>query len=222
MTLVVAVDGPAGSGKSSVSKEVARSLGFSYLDTGAGYRCVTWLATHRGVDLSDSNSLVELVPAVVESLPLSPDDQKLVVDGVDVTDTIRGSEVTSMVSTVAGHLPVRGALNDGFRALALSLGSPGIIIEGRDITTAVMPDAPVRVLLTASEEVRAARRSLDVASGENSRDMAKRDQQDSAVVDFMTPATGVFLLDTSTLDFDQSVQALLDRVLSVYSPGDAS
>lgn len=222
MTLVVAVDGPAGSGKSSVSKEVARSLGFSYLDTGAGYRCVTWLARQRGVDLSDSNSLEQLVPTVVASLPLSPDDQTLVVDGVDVTDTIRGSEVTSLVSTVAGHLSVRAALNDGFRALALSLSSPGIIIEGRDITTVVTPDAPLRVLLTASEEARAARRSLDVTSGENSREMAKRDQKDSAVVDFMTPAPGVVLLDTTILDFDQSVQALLDRVLSVYSPGDAS
>jgi cytidylate kinase len=205
-----------------VSKEVARRLGFSYLDTGAGYRCVTWLAKHRGIDLSDSDSHVELVPSVVESLPLSPDDQKMLLDGVDVTGTIRGSEVTSLVSTVAGHLPVRAALNDGFRAVALSLSSPGIIIEGRDITTVVKPDAPVRVLLTASEEARAARRSLDVTSGEDSREMAKRDQKDSAVVDFMTPASGVVLLDTTTLDFDQSVQALLDRVLSVYSPGDAS
>lgn len=222
MTFVVAVDGPAGSGKSSVSKEVARRLGFNYLDTGAGYRCVTWLAIHRGVDPTHDSALIPLVQAVVDSLPLSPDHQTLVLDGVDVTAAIRGSDVTALVSTVAGQLAVREALNDGFRALPVSLDAPGIIIEGRDITTVVMPDAPVRVLLTAREEVRAARRASDVASSENPQEMARRDKQDGKVVDFMTPAPGVFLLDTSELTFAQSVQALLDRVLSVYSPEDAS
>lgn len=219
MTVVVAVDGPAGSGKSSVSKEVARRLGFSYLDTGAGYRCVTWLAQHRGVDLTDVEALCDLVHDVVDALPRSPDNQTIVLDGSDVTSAIRGNEVTAQVSTVAGHLPVRKALNEGFARVPDRVDTPGIIIEGRDITTVVAPDAPVRVLLTASEEVRAARRAQDSSSTEDATTMARRDAQDSTVVDFMTPAPGVFLLDTTALDFERSVQALLGRVATVYPGG---
>jgi cytidylate kinase len=216
MTVIVAVDGPAGSGKSSVSKEAARRLGFSYLDTGAGYRCVTWLGLHRGVDLGVEAEVVVLVAEVAGSSPLDPDNQRIVLDGVDVTDAIREQRITERVSDVARMIPVREALNRGFRAVAEGVPTPGIIVEGRDITTVVAPDAPVRVLLTASEEVRMARRQKDASSGENTQTMVERDKKDSQVVDFMTPADGVFLLDTTRLDFGQSVQALLDRVAEVY------
>ena len=220
MTIVVAVDGPAGSGKSSVSKEAARRLGFSYLDTGAGYRCVTWLALHRGVDVSDEQAVVDLVSVVAGGSPLDPDNQRIVLDGVDVTDAIREQRITQRVSEVAAMMPVRQALNEGFRSVAWGVSTPGIIVEGRDITTVVAPDAPVRVLLTASEDVRMARRDKDVTSTENTRTMVDRDKKDSQVVDFMTPADGVYLLDTTHLDFEHSVQALLDRVAEVYStPG---
>ena len=220
MTVIVAVDGPAGSGKSSVSKEAARRLGFSYLDTGAGYRCVTWLGLHRGIDLGDDAQVVSLVAEVAGCSPLDPDNQRIILDGVDVTDAIRDQRITERVSDVAKMMAVREALNKGFRAVAKGVPTPGIIVEGRDITTVVAPDAPVRVLLTASEEVRMARRQKDASSTENTQTMVARDQKDSQVVDFMTPADGVYLLDTTHLDFEQSVQALLDRVSEVYvAPG---
>lgn len=220
MTVIVAVDGPAGSGKSSVSKEVARRLGFSYLDTGAGYRCVTWLALHRGIDLGNEHEVVALVPEVAGSSPLDPDHQRIVLAGVDVTEAIREQRITERVSEVARMQSVREALNTGFRAVAAGVSTPGIIVEGRDITTVVAPDAPVRVLLTASEEVRTARRQKDATSTENTQTMVDRDRKDSQVVEFMTPADGVYLLDTTNLGFEQSVQALLDRVAEVYStPG---
>jgi cytidylate kinase len=217
MTVIVAVDGPAGSGKSSVSRAAAKRLGFSYLDTGAGYRCVTWLARHRGVDLGVEAHVVALVREVTGSAPLDPEHQNIVLDGVDVTAEIREEAVTSQVSQVASYPSVREALNDGFRRVAKSVTTPGIIIEGRDITTVVVPDAPVRVLLTASEEVRMSRRALDLGSQESSVTMLSRDKKDSAVVDFMTPAAGVYLLDSTSLGFDDTVQALLDRVAEVYS-----
>lgn len=217
MTLIVAVDGPAGSGKSSVSKEAARRLAFSYLDTGAGYRSVTWLALHRGVDLSDERAVVALASEVTGASPLDPDNQRIVLDGVDVTGAIRGDGVTGAVSQVASYRAVRRALNDGFREVAHAATTPGIIVEGRDITTVVAPDAPVRVLLTASEEVRMRRRALDSASTEDTTTMVARDKKDSRVVDFVTPAPGVFLLDSTELDFEHTVQALLDRVAEVYS-----
>jgi cytidylate kinase len=217
MTVIVAVDGPAGSGKSSVSKEAARRLGFSYLDTGAGYRCVTWLGQHLGVDLSDEGALLPLVAVVTGASPLDPDDQRIVLDGVDVTEAIRGEAVTREVSQVARHRAVREALNTGFREVASQVVTPGIIVEGRDITTVVAPDAPVRVLLTASEEVRMRRRALDSASTEDTATMAARDKKDSQVVDFMNPAPGVSLVDSSDLDFEHTVQALLDRVAEAYS-----
>jgi len=220
MTVIVAVDGPAGSGKSSVSKEAARRLGFSYLDTGAGYRCVTWLALHRDVDFADEAGLVVLAAEVAGNSPLDPDNQRLVLDGVDVTTAIREQRITERVSDVARMMAVREALNSGFRSVAGGVSTPGIIVEGRDITTVVAPDAPVRVLLTASEEVRMARRQKDTSSGENTQTMVERDRKDSQVVDFMAPADGVFLLDTTHLDFELSVQALLDRVAKAYSaPG---
>jgi CMP/dCMP kinase len=221
MTVIVAVDGPAGSGKSSVSKEAARRLGFSYLDTGAGYRCVTWLGLHRGIDLKDETQVVSLVSVVAGCSPLDPDNQRIVLDGVDVTDAIRDQRITERVSDVAKMLTVREALNKGFRAVADAVATPGIIVEGRDITTVVAPDAPVRVLLTASEEVRMARRHKDASSTEDTQTMVARDRKDSQVVDFMTPANGVHLLDTTHLDFEQSVQALLDRVSEAYpAPGE--
>jgi len=216
VTVIVAVDGPAGSGKSSVSKEAARRLGFGYLDTGAGYRLVTWLAVHRGVALEDADQLAALAREVTGSSPLDPDDQLMMLDGIDVTDEIRGDEITRLVSQVAAHQSVRQALNEGFRAVATGASTDGIIVEGRDITTVVAPDAPVRVLLTASEEVRLARRMGDQASTEDGDTMKKRDRTDSKTVSFMEPAPGVFLLDSTLLDFGQTVQALLDRVAEVY------
>ena len=143
--------------------------------------------------------------------PLSPDVQHHVVDGVDITEAIRGSEVSAAVSAVASHPTVREALNTGFRTLAEESELPGIIIEGRDITTVVAPDAPVRILLTADEATRIARRQAEI-EGIDAASVTARDRADSAVVNFMTAADGVTTIDTTDLNFDDTVQAVLSLI----------
>jgi CMP/dCMP kinase len=214
--LVVAVDGPSGSGKSSVSREVARRLGLRYLDTGAMYRAVTWLALERGVDLSDQAAVVELARTADIEVATDPDHVDVVIEGHDVTADIRATRVSAAVSAVATNLGVRAELVARQQAVAKT---GGIVVEGRDITTVVCPDAPVRVLLTASEEARLARRARDVhgsddtTATEDVRDqVVGRDAQDSTVASFTEAAGGVHLVDSSALDFEQTVEAVLDLV----------
>lgn len=206
MSVIVAVDGPAGSGKSSVSKAVARKLGFSYLDTGAAYRVLTWACVDAGADLSDEEAVVGVLRSMDYRVPLDPDQQNFQVGGVDVSQMIRAEEISARVSSVARHPQVRVELNQGFRALA-EKAKEGIIIEGRDITTVVAPDAPVRVLLTADEEVRIARRQAELAHGDASA-LSERDRADRKVIDFMTAADGVVTIDSTHLSFDDTVDAL--------------
>lgn len=203
MTFVIAVDGPAGSGKSSVSKAAAKALGFGYLDTGAGYRAFTYHAMQlEGVELQD------LIDSFDYEISLDPEGPRLSLGGEDITDVIRQKEVASQVSTWAKIPEVRKLQLEDARTRVNQSSVPGVVVEGRDITTVVFPDAPLRVLLTASEEVRLQRRALEnTESGEN---LKARDQSDSMVVDFFTPAPGVQLIDTSDLSFEQSVSALTD------------
>ncbi|WP_298227700.1 (d)CMP kinase, partial [Gryllotalpicola sp.] len=154
--VMVAIDGPAGSGKSSVSKAVARRLGYAYLDTGAAYRALAWHARHAGADLDSAESVAASLGSFDYAVGTDPDDFWVRVDGVDVTEAIRDPAVSAIVSTVARVPAVREHLNALFRSIAAATDRPGIVIEGRDITTVTVPDAPVRILLTASEEVRAA------------------------------------------------------------------
>lgn len=211
-TVVVAVDGPAGSGKSSISKAVARALGFAYLDTGAAYRAFAWHASRAGVELEDPAAVIAVLPSFDYEIGTEPDDYFVRVDGTEVTEVIREPAVTGMVSFIARVPEVRAHLTGLFRAIAASTSRPGIVIEGRDITTVVAPDAPVRILLTASEEVRMRRRSAELtghsaqAVGEQLR---KRDRADSRVVDFMNAAQGVTTVDSSDLDFPQTVAAVI-------------
>jgi len=215
--LVVAVDGPAGSGKSSVSKAVARRLGFAYLDTGAAYRAFAWHAQHSGVELEDQASVVAALPTFDLTEATDPDRFTVRVGEHDVTAAIREPAVTGVVSLVARVPEVRAALTGIFRRLAAGTDKPGIVIEGRDITTVVAPDAPVRVLLTASEEVRMGRRSAEMtghspeAVGEQ---LKARDRADSRVVDFMTAADGVTTVDSTELDFDETVDAVIAVIQS--------
>ncbi len=211
MSVIVAIDGPAGSGKSSVSKAVSRELGFGYLDTGAAYRCLAWAGVDAGIDLDDARAVADQVPDVLHSRPLDPDDQTHIVRGADISDAIRGQDVSSIVSVVAKHPGVRDALNEGFRRLAQTTQWPGLVIEGRDITTVVAPDAAVRVLLTADEATRIARRQAEI-TGIAAETIVARDQADSTVVDFMTAADGVVTIDTTELTFQHSVQAVLDLI----------
>ena len=152
---VVAIDGPAGAGKSTVASDVARALGWRYLDTGALYRSVALAALDRGVDLADGVALGRLV----RSLDLDLSDGRVRVDGRDVTEAIRAHEITDAVSTVAAHPDVRAALLERQRHEA---ESGDVVIEGRDIGSRVVPEAGVKVYLTASLEERARRRAADL------------------------------------------------------------
>jgi cytidylate kinase len=210
--LIVAVDGPAGSGKSSVSKQAARKLGFGYLDTGAGYRALTKTALDKGVEL-ESVGEQDLSVLFDYSISTDPDNYWVKVGSRELTEAIRTQEVELNVSKVAAQPKVRSFMREITRSLAAKCPNRGIIVEGRDITTVVMPDAKVRVLLTASEEVRLSRRSLDLPGNVSlEAQLSDRDKKDSKVVDFLNPAPGVTLLDTTELDFEESVNALVDLI----------
>lgn len=223
--LLVAIDGPAGSGKSSVSRAAADTLGFGILDTGAAYRALAWTALQTGIDLDSEAAVLGLLEEwgytitmrgeqwVTVTLPVP--EGAAPADPIDVTAAIRDNAVSGQVSRVSKHQPVRDRLNEMFRRIVAESGLPGVVIEGRDITTVVAPDAPVRILMTASPEVRAARRSGELPGLTPEQVLAEivaRDAKDAAVVDFFTPAPGVTLVDTSDLNFEQSVQTVVDIV----------
>ncbi len=224
--LTIAIDGPSGSGKSSVSRAVARALGVGFLDTGAMYRALTWWCLERDIDLTDADA----VAAAARDLPLAvgtdPDAPTVSVAGTDISQAIRTTRVSTSVSAVATNLEVRAELQQRQRDLMAQIAQEtgGVVAEGRDITTVVAPDASVRVLLTASEEARLRRRSAelhgstDAAAVEATRDqVVRRDRDDSTVSTFTEAAPGVVLVDTSDLDFDQSVAAVLAVVTAATS-----
>ena len=216
-TVVVAIDGPAGSGKSSVSRAAARVLGFDYLDTGAAYRALAWFCLDRGVDTYGPSDIIEALPSFEYQIGTDPDDYFVRVDGDTITDDIREPRVTAIVSAVARVPEVRQYLVELFRSIIAESSRPGIIVEGRDITTVVAPDAPVRILLTASEEARMGRRSAEIVgvdASSTAKALSDRDAQDSRVVDFMNAADGVTTIDSTELDFDQTVQAVVSLVRS--------
>ncbi|QCB93526.1 (d)CMP kinase [Cellulomonas shaoxiangyii] len=225
LSTVVAVDGPSGSGKSSVSKEVARRLGLAYLDTGAMYRAATWWCLDQGVPLADARAVADAVRGLPLEMGVDPDDPTVRVGGTDVTADIRETRISAAVSAVATNLDARAELGrrqraaiDAERTAGWS-GGRGVVAEGRDITTVVAPDADVRVLLTASEEARLARRArelhgtADAAAVAATRDqVVRRDADDSTVVQFQVAADGVVTVDSSHLDLPGTVQAVLDVV----------
>lgn len=218
--LIVAVDGPAGSGKSSVSREAARRLGFAYLDTGAAYRALAWHCLDGGIDVEDAAAVAARVADFDYATGTDPDFFFVRVGGEEVTADIREPRVTAVVSAVARVPKVRAGLTALFRRIAADSPKAGIIIEGRDITTVVAPDAAARVLLTASAEARMARRSAELGSASTEstgQQLAARDAQDLKVVDFMNAAEGVTTLDSTELDFEQTVQALIDIVRAAPS-----
>ncbi|MDQ1628021.1 MAG: CMP/dCMP kinase [Actinomycetota bacterium] len=214
--LVVAIDGPSGSGKSTVARSVARRLGLRYVDTGAMYRALTWWALSRGVDLTDSAAVAGLARELPLTLGTDPDDPHVLVDGVEVGDAIRLPEISAVVSAVATNLGVREELVRRQREVA---AGGGVVVEGRDITTVVAPGADVRVLLTASEEARLARRALEVHGSDDAdaveatRDhVVRRDALDSTVATFTEAADGVAVVDSSHLTLEETVEAVLALV----------
>ncbi|MEV0168172.1 (d)CMP kinase [Nonomuraea fuscirosea] len=211
--LVVAMDGPSGSGKSSVSRGAARALGLRYLDTGAMYRAMTWWMLRQGVDLTDPAAVAARCgePAVLSGT--DPDGPAIHVDGVDVAGPIREAEVTGAVSAVAAVPEVRARLVALQREI---IGDGGIVVEGRDIGTVVWPDAAVKIYLTASPEARARRRSAELAGSTveaQQQAMAKRDALDSTrKTDPLSMAVGAVELDTSDLTLEEVIAEVLRLV----------
>jgi cytidylate kinase len=208
---VIAIDGPAGSGKSTVAKALARRLGLEYLDTGAMYRAVTFAVLRRRIDPDDDDE----VAAVARDLELEMSDDAIVVDGVEATVEIRGPEVTSAVSVVAANSAVRTELRDRQRAWAREHG--GGVIEGRDIGSVVFPDAELKVYLTATADVRARRRheearGFDYESVRAS--IADRDHLDSNRADSpLLEADDAVLIDTSDRSVDEIVDDVVGRLV---------
>ncbi len=208
--LVIAIDGPAGSGKSTVGKRLAAQLGLEYLDTGAMYRGVTFAALRRGIDPAEADVVARLARQV--ELELAED--RLVVDGVDASIEIRGPEVTRAVSIVAANPEVRAELVRRQREWAAERG--GGVLEGRDIGSVVFPDAALKVYLTAAPEVRAARRSQEVTdlSYETvAADLARRDALDQGRADSpLSLADGAVVVDTTDREIDDIVADLAARL----------
>ncbi|MGA1200684.1 MAG: (d)CMP kinase [Aquiluna sp.] len=205
MPIVVAIDGPAGSGKSSVSKAVAERLGYGYLDTGAGYRAFALHAINN-----PGSSLEDLLNSFDYEISLDPLRPQVLLAGEDVTSEIRTQEVASRVSEFAREQRVRALQHQDARTRIALCGLQGVVSEGRDLTTVVFADADVRILLTASEEVRLQRRSAEKT--ESTENLKARDASDSKVVEFMAPAEGVKLIDTSHLSFEESVEAVIAEI----------
>ncbi|CAN5678067.1 (d)CMP kinase [soil metagenome] len=207
---VIAIDGPAGSGKSTVARRLAERLALEYLDTGAMYRAVTFAALRRGLDPADADDVARIVTDL--ELDVSVDGVR--VDGTDATIEIRGPEVTRAVSIVAANPRVRDELRRRQRAWATERG--GGVLEGRDIGSVVFPDAELKVYLTASPEVRASRRSQEVTELDYetvAADLARRDALDQGRDDSpLREADGAVLVDTSELGIDQIVEELLARL----------
>lgn len=207
--VVIAIDGPAGSGKSTVAKAVAIRLGLDYLDTGAMYRSVAFAALRGGVDPEDAEVVANLARNI--DLEISPDGT-VKVDDVDATIEIRGPEVTRAVSIVAANPEVRTEMRARQRQWVAKRG--GGVMEGRDIGTVVFPDARLKVYLDASPEVRAARRSKEVSdlSYETvATDLARRDALDqNRAHDPLRTADDAVVIDTSDLSVDEIVDAIME------------
>jgi CMP/dCMP kinase len=200
--MIVAIDGPAGTGKSTVARALAERLGFRYLDTGAMYRALTWLAMQRGMDLSGAGALADLARAE----PVTFDEEGRVwIAGTDVTASIRDTRIDRMVPVVARHSPVREVMRDRQR----QLGREGdVVIEGRDIGTVVAPDAEVKVYLVADREERARRRMSDrpgIGADALATDLKLRDESDAAR---MRPAADAQEIDTTSLRVEDVVERI--------------
>lgn len=218
--LVVAIDGPSGSGKSTVAREVAIALELRYLDTGAMYRAVTWLALCRGLDLAAAGELTDLAERADLEITADPRAPAIVADGTDVSLEVRRPDVTAAVSTVSAVPGVRTAMVRRQREI---IGDGGIVVEGRDIGTTVAPDAPVKVFLTADAATRAQRRSRQDGTGEASQQIAhteaaliKRDAADaSRAASPLQQAPDAMVVDSSALDVGEVVAAVLERARTV-------
>ncbi len=219
--LVVAVDGPSGSGKSSAAQGVARRLGLRYLDTGATYRALTWWVLEHGIDPADMRAVGAAGQQAVITVGTDPDTPSVLVDGHDVSRAIRGPDVTTAVSPVSAVPQVRTQLVALQRQL---IGGGGIVVEGRDIGTVVAPQAAAKVFLTASPAARAQRRAAElkastlgagVSTDATLRDLERRDRHDSSrAAAPLLRAEDAVEIDASNLSLDQVIDQIVDLVRS--------
>jgi cytidylate kinase len=209
----IAIDGPAGAGKTTIAREVARRLGYKYIDTGAMYRAVAWKSLQLGIPLSDEDAIVRMTGEM--SIDFSTaDESRIFVDGKDVSAAVRTPEVTWLSSPVSAISGVRQHLVAQQRRLA---EGGGVVMEGRDIGSVVLPDADVKVFLTASIEERAKRRHAEVSAGgaevdleKLKRDIAERDKRDRTRADSpLIQAPGAVVVDTDGLTIEQVVERIL-------------
>jgi cytidylate kinase len=219
--LVIAIDGPSGSGKSSVSRAVASELGFDYLDTGSMYRAVTWFIQDLGIDPNDAQavaqSVVQSVLANVIQPSIDPSEPGIRVSGKDVSVEIRGSEVTQGVSAVSAVPAVRELMVNLQREIAASSKS-GIVVEGRDICAVVLPGASVRLFITADPQARANRRAKETGEAVTTTidELAKRDLADSTrAVSPLEIAPGVRVIDTTYMDLSEVIAQVVDIARAV-------
>ena len=204
--MVIAIDGPAGAGKSTVARELARELGFTYLDSGAMYRSLALAAVRGGIDTGDAERLGE----VARSLAISLDGGSVELDGEDVSDAIRAPEVSAAASEVSVHPQVRGAMVERQRDL---IAAGRYVAEGRDIGTVVSPEAPLKVFLTASDEERARRRAAEtgedfesVLAAQRQRDARDTEREHGA----LRPAEDAVEVDTTGLGVDEVVERVVE------------
>ena len=213
----VAVDGPAGAGKSSISKIVAKKLGYLYIDTGAMYRSVTWAVLHNHIDVNNQKAVEALLPELDLTMEASDDSCKVFIAGQDVTDFIRTPQVNNAVSIVASYKGVRQYLVERQRLMA---EAGGVILDGRDIGSVVLPNAELKIYLTASVEARAMRRYLEVKGTVNEqtledikdsvmqRDDMDKNRKESPLIQ----VEDAVLVDSSEMTFDETVEHILHLV----------
>lgn len=215
--IAVAVDGPAGAGKSSISKIVAKKLGYLYIDTGAMYRSVTWAVLHNHIDVNNQKAVEALLPELDLTMEASDDSCKVFIAGQDVTDFIRTPQVNNAVSIVASYKGVRQYLVERQRLMA---EAGGVILDGRDIGSVVLPNAELKIYLTASVEARAMRRYLEVKGTVNEqtledikdsvmqRDDMDKNRKESPLIQ----VEDAVLVDSSEMTFDKTVEHILHLV----------
>lgn len=211
-SLVIAIDGPSGSGKSSVSRAVATELGLDYLDTGSMYRAMTWFLQDLGIDISNPELVANAAKAEVIQPSIDPSEPGIRVAGRDVSIEIRGPQVTQGVSAVSAVPAVRELMVNLQREIAANSKS-GIVVEGRDICGVVLPDAPVRLFITADPEARANRRAKENGSEVTATksDLEKRDLADSTrAVSPLEIAAGARVIDTTYMDLTEVIAQVVD------------
>ena len=210
--LVIAIDGPSGSGKSSTARGVAERLGLAFLDTGAMYRAITWLALQEGIDLDDQAAVAELLAHASMEIDQDPRCPAIAINGIDVSEAIRAPEVSAAVSAVATNLDIRADLVARQKKL-IAEAVDGIVAEGRDITTVVAPEADIRVLLVADPAARVARRHAELAEHQMDVDavtdqVIRRDRDDSLVAEFESAAPGVHVVDSTFLSLEEVIETI--------------